>query len=164
MKNYNIKVTLKLYKENDEEKMSVNTTLLSEREQQICKKMSSQRTLEGKRTKALLALNDGDTQVIAAKKSGLTYGQVKYLLTVFRKKGMALFPAATIKNKEEVPAKKEKPKISKTGKKASKKSVKKKDKKKRVKKTKEKSKSEKAKSKASKKKKNKKTKKSKKKK
>jgi outer membrane biosynthesis protein TonB len=66
--------------------------LLKSRDKTICEKLSSQRTLEGKRAKALLALNDGDTQVIAANKSGLTYGQVKYLLSVFRKQGMSIFP------------------------------------------------------------------------
>jgi len=40
-------------------------------------------------------LNDGNTQVVAAKKSGLSYGQVKYLLTIFRKKRFSVFPEIT---------------------------------------------------------------------
>ena len=126
--------------------MNKNTSLLSQGEKLICESMSSQATLEGKRAKALLALHDGDSQVIAAKKSGLTYGQVKYLLTVFRKKGISLFPVAVTEKKETIPAKKEKSKKSKpkAKKKTSKKSDKKKDKK-----NKKKSKSKKDKSKVS---------------
>jgi len=126
-------------------------TLLSTKEHEVCRNLSSQRTLEGKRAKALLALNDGDTQVIAAKKSGLSYGQVKYLLTIFRKKGLALFPAISSEKKETSKVKKVKSKESKSKakKKDKKKTNKKKDKKKSIKKTKEKSKSKKDKSKKS---------------
>ncbi len=121
--------------------MSGNSSLLSVKEQDSCKNLSSQRTLEGKRAKALLALNDGDTQVIAAKKSGLSYGQVKYLLTVFRKRGLSLFPGTTVENKEPISMKKtkkkkeekEKKKKTKTKKEKRKKSEKKKSKKKKEK-------------------------------
>ena len=75
--------------------MAVNTPLLSTKEQAVCENLKSQSALEGKRARALLALNDGDTQVIAAKKSGLSYGQVKYLLTAFRKKGLSVFSGAS---------------------------------------------------------------------
>jgi len=131
--------------------MNKNTSLLSNNDKSVCEKISSQGTLEGKRAKALLALNDGDTQVIAAKKSGLSYGQVKYLLTVYRKKGISLFPVVTTEKKETIPVKKEKSKKSKSKakKKASKKSDKKKDKKKSEKKNKKKSKPKKDKSKVS---------------
>jgi len=131
--------------------MSEKKTLLSTKDHEVCTNLGSQRTLEGKRAKALLALNDGDTQVIAAKKSGLSYGQVKYLLTIFRKNGMSVFPEITMEKKEQATIKKEKVKKSKSKakKKDSKKSDKKKDKKKSVKKAKGKSKAKKEKSKGS---------------
>jgi len=126
--------------------MSEKKTLLSTKEFEICTNLNSQGTLEGKRAKALLALNDGDTQAMAAKKSGLSYGQVKYLLTVFRKKGLALFPAISFEKKETSKVKQVKSKKTKS---KTKKKDKKKSDKKKIKKTKEKSKSKKDKSKAS---------------
>ena len=136
--------------------MAGNTSLLSTKEHEICENMSSQRTLEGKRAKALLALYDGDIQVVAAKKSGLSYGQVKYLLTVFRKNGLTIFPETTITEKEPTIMKKAKSKKSKP---KNKKKEKTKEKKKNVKKAKEKIKSKKNKQKKSNKKKSKKSKK-----
>ena len=94
--------------------MAELTSLLSTKEQAVCKNLSSQRTLEGKRAKALLALSDGDTQAIAAKKSGLSYGQVKYLLTIFRKKGLSVFPEITEAEKKPKPVKKTKTQKSKS--------------------------------------------------
>jgi hypothetical protein len=129
--------------------MAGPTSLLSTKEQEICTTLSSQRTLQGKRAKALLALNDGDTQVIAAKKSGLSYGQVKYLLTIFRKKHMSVFPEKAKTGTESKPMKKTKAQKSKKTKKEKKKD-------KREKKNKVKSKSKKDKEKKSKKKKSKK--------
>ena len=128
--------------------MAELTSLLSTKEQAVCKNLSSQRTLEGKRAKALLALSDGNTQAIAAKKSGLSYGQVKYLLTIFRKKGLSVFPEITEAEKKPKPVKK-----TKTQKSKSKKPMKEKKKKSKGKKKKDKEKkSKKKKSKKSKKK------------
>ncbi len=128
--------------------MAELTSLLSTKEQAVCKNLSSQRTLEGKRAKALLAVSDGDTQAIAAKKSGLSYGQVKYLLTIFRKKGLSVFPEITKAEKKPKPVKK-----TKTQKSKSKKPMKEKKKKSKGKKKKDKEKkSKKKKSKKSKKK------------
>jgi hypothetical protein len=138
--------------------MSGNISLLSVKEQISCKNLSSQRTLEGKRAKALLALNDGDTQVGAAKKSGLSFGQVKYLLTAFRKNGLSIFPEAVITEKEQTIMKKVKAKTKgKNKEKGKKKKVNKSKKEKKEKKF--KAKSKKTKEKKSKKKKSKKSKK-----
>lgn len=145
--------------------MAEYSTLLSTKEQAVCKNLSTRRTLDGKRAKALLALNDGDAQTRAAKKSGLSYGQVKYLLTVFRKKRLSLFSEVTATTAKQQPienteVKGPKPKESKT---VAKKTGKKKDKKdrknKKDKKKKLKSKAKKQKEKKSKKKKSKKSKK-----
>ena len=118
--------------------MTVTKSLLSIKEQEFCNNLSSQRTLQGKRAKALLALNDGDTQVIAANKSGLTYGQVKYLLSVFRKQGMGIFPDRDFENdqkktEKDSPLKVKKSKL-KDKNKDNKKKQDKKDKKKKLKK------------------------------
>ena len=63
---------------------------------------------------ALLAVNEGSTQGVAAKKSGLKVGQVRYLMTLFKKDGMNLFPEnvlatekTTKPEKKKAPAKKE---------------------------------------------------------
>lgn len=109
--------------------MAGNTSLLSTQEQAVCKNLSSQRTLEGKRAKALLALNDEDTQVVAAKKSGLSYGQVKYLLTIFRKKGLSVFPERTEAEKGPKTMKKAKAKTKEKKKEKGKKKKEKKEKK-----------------------------------
>jgi len=116
--------------------MDGNTPLLSTKEQIVCENLKSQRALQGKRARALLALNDGDTQVVAAKKSGLSYGQVKYLLTVFRKKGLDIFPE--VKGTEVKSVKKPQQEKSKGTKKLKKKDKKKKDKKEKTKKDKKK--------------------------
>jgi hypothetical protein len=118
--------------------MAEYSTLLSTKEQTVCKNLSSQRTLDGKRAKALLAMNDGDVQTIAAKKSGLSYGQVKYLLTAFRKKRLSVFSEATATAAKSQPVEKSEVKKSKTKKskkvpKGSGKKKKKKEKKKKLK-------------------------------
>ena len=124
--------------------MEKNKSLLTNQEKTICEKLTSQRTLQGRRAKALLALNDGDTQVIAAKKSGLSYGQVKYLLKVFRKKRLSIFPKITeiekgSKTMKKAKSKKSKSKVTKKEKKKDKKkNVKSKSKKNKAKKSKKK--------------------------
>lgn len=134
--------------------MTTKTSLLSTKEQLICSKISTLKTMEGKRAKALICLNDGDTQTATAEKSGLSYGQVKYLLSVFRKKGLSIFPEMKVTEKKPKKQKVEKPEKTKPKKE---KKMKKKDKK--EKKKKQDKKSKKVKDKKSKKKKSKKTKK-----
>lgn len=83
-----------------------NNTLLKKSEQNRCEKVAASAAgLEGKRAAALLALNTGATQTAAAAKAGLTLGQVRYLLTIFRDKGMALFAATAGKPKPATKAK-----------------------------------------------------------
>ena len=113
--------------------MAGHTSLLSTKEQTFCENLSSQRTLQGKRAKALLALNDGDTQVISAKKSGLSYGQVKYLLSIFRKKGLSVFQEITETEKKPKPANKTKSQKSKSKKPKKEKKKPMKEKKKKIK-------------------------------
>ena len=64
---------------------------------QQCEKLAGNADLQGKRAKALLELNKGGSNGVAVEKSGLTAGQVTYLLGRFKKIGMALFDAKVVK-------------------------------------------------------------------
>jgi len=71
--------------------------LLSPLERNTCQKYcSADDEITKKRAKALIALDDGCTQAKAGELSGLTRGQVNYLVTLFRKKGMDLFGSDAI--------------------------------------------------------------------
>ena len=78
--------------------MVTNTTtnpLLDSASTQQCEQLAVKADIQGKRAKALLALNTGDSNQVAAEKSGLTVGQVSYMLNRFNKIGMQLFNATT---------------------------------------------------------------------
>lgn len=59
--------------------------------------------LVSQRAQALLILHEGQTQAIAAEQTGLTIGQVRYLMTLFRKSGIALFPEKVLVSLSNVP-------------------------------------------------------------
>ncbi|OEU74569.1 MAG: hypothetical protein BA874_06190 [Desulfuromonadales bacterium C00003068] len=66
--------------------------LLSKEQVRTCQDLSSQeKGIVSQRAVALLNLNGGSTQTKAATVSGLTLGQVRYLLYTFRRKGMMIF-------------------------------------------------------------------------
>jgi len=74
-------------------------SLLSQGEIEACQAVvSKQSGLNRQRAVALLALSSGMTQLKAAEASELTIGQVRYLLTVFRRKGIAIFPTTEDKS------------------------------------------------------------------
>jgi hypothetical protein len=50
--------------------------------------------IDGKRAAALLAIDDGESQVNAAEQTGLTKGQVQYILKKFRSQRLLAFPGA----------------------------------------------------------------------
>lgn len=54
-----------------------------------CKKLAASDKADKQRATALLAIHQGETQLEAAKISGLTIGQVKYIVTRFRRLRMA---------------------------------------------------------------------------
>lgn len=69
------------------------TQLLTAAEQDICQKIVAQDTdVAGQRAATLLAINEGVSQAEASERTGLTAGQIRYLLTSFRQKGLAIFP------------------------------------------------------------------------
>lgn len=49
-----------------------------------CKRLSESDDLNGQRAKALLAIHQGNTQAVAAAMSGLSLGQVRYIISRFR--------------------------------------------------------------------------------
>ena len=113
--------------------------LLTKKEIEICQKITNAADkLASKRARALLALNEGVTRAIAAEQSGLTLGQVRYLLTAFNEKHLAIFPEDTSKPthtiEKKIKASKDKKKTKKKDKKDKKKKKIKKDKKKKSKK------------------------------
>lgn len=66
--------------------------ILNKKEKEICQKVVDGReSVEKKRAVALLALNDGVTRTQASVISGLTIGQVNYLVNIFNKKRMDIF-------------------------------------------------------------------------
>jgi len=126
--------------------MSSNEKLLTVEERDVCQEIAaSGEGLAGQRAAALLAIDGGATRAQASKQTGLTVGQIGYLLRTFRQKHLAMFPdAEPEEDKGEKKAKKskkgkkakaekkpKKPKKSKKGEKAKKdKAAKKKSKKK----------------------------------
>lgn len=69
-------------------------SLLSPEDRVACQAIAAlQAGLARQRAAGLLALAEGTTQLKAAELSGLTIGQIRYLLAIFRRKGMAIFPA-----------------------------------------------------------------------
>ena len=70
--------------------------LLTAQEQAVCMQISKREAPHSQRALALLALNEGDTQGQAANKSGLSAGQVKYLVARFRNHGLEIFPDAIL--------------------------------------------------------------------
>ena len=67
--------------------------LITKKEQKICRQVAAQdKTLASQRAEALLAINEGASRAMASERSGLTPGQIQYLLRVFKNKRLAVFP------------------------------------------------------------------------
>jgi hypothetical protein len=116
--------------------VEINSMLLHKKEPKSCKKIVSlDEGYISLRAKALLLLNQGITQPQVAEQTGLTLGQIRYLLRTFKQKRLGMFPEeilAKIKKKEKEKDQKSKSKAKKKDKK--KKTVKKKKNKKKEKK------------------------------
>lgn len=129
--------------------------LLKPREVTVCKKLAASQLSDSQRATALLAIHEGQTQSMAAATSGLSLGQVKYIVTRFRKLGLKALAAVDEISTETVESTVEST-TDKTKKKSDKKDKKKSKKDKKDKKDKNKKKDKKAKGKNKKKAKNKK--------
>lgn len=70
--------------------------LLSSQEREAFKMIAIGNDLHGQRATALLAIDEGVTQVEAGLRAGLTVGQVKYWLGKFRQVRMNIFPGQVL--------------------------------------------------------------------
>ncbi len=62
-------------------------------ERAVCEKLADFKgELINKRAAILLLLDDGKTQSQACEESGMSLGQLRYALTLFRKEGISMFP------------------------------------------------------------------------
>ena len=66
--------------------------LLSSKERAILSQIATDEPPHSWRAQALLAIDEGATQVEAGRQAGLTKGQVRYWLDKFRKDGTSIFP------------------------------------------------------------------------
>ena len=98
--------------------------LFNPKERAVCERVAAGEAPWGQRAQALLALDEGATQVEAGDRAGLTLGQVRYWLDRFRQDGLSIFPEGEEAETTEIEAAE-----------AAKKSKKKKKKKRKAKKT-----------------------------
>ncbi len=114
--------------------MANSAKLLKPAEVRGCQKLAQSEHKDNQRAVALLAIHQGQTQARAAESSGLSLGQVKYIVTRFRKMGMKALtavresPANAVETAVESPQSKTKTKTKKNKDKADKKAKKDKDK------------------------------------
>lgn len=100
--------------------MSNSEKLLTAEERDACQKVAASGAgLASQRATALLAINQGATRAQAFEQTGLTSGQIGYLLRAFRQKRLALFPDAE-SDEAQQPAKTAEPEKDKGKKKAKK--------------------------------------------
>ena len=75
-----------------------STFKLTAKQREVCNQYAKKRTgLATKRAKALLAIDGGATRSEVSKKTGLSLPQIQYLLTRFKAKKLAIFPAPAAK-------------------------------------------------------------------
>lgn len=67
-------------------------SLLRPEERVALRQLGQQQDIDGQRAAALLAVDDGKTQAAAAEQSGLSKGQVQYILKKFRSERLLAFP------------------------------------------------------------------------
>lgn len=64
------------------------SSLLKPREVTACQKLAASDLPDSQRAAALLAIHQGATQAVAAQSAGLSIGQVKYIVSRYRRLGM----------------------------------------------------------------------------
>ncbi len=70
--------------------------LLTPQERVVCLQVATRDDLYGRRARALLALDEGATQVEAGKRAGMSDRRVRYWLAAFRQKRLDVFPARVL--------------------------------------------------------------------
>jgi hypothetical protein len=80
----------------------MNAKLLTPHDVTRCKQLSESDYSDAARAKALLAIHYGETQMAAALSSGLTLGQVRYILSRYRQLGATAlsFDSETLEQSE----------------------------------------------------------------
>ncbi len=90
-----------------------NTNILTPREVSICKAIADlDIKLLSLRAQALLLMNGGYTQADTASETGMSIGQVRYLMIIFNKKGISIFPKSlleAVKTEKKAPLAKPQP-------------------------------------------------------
>jgi len=76
--------------------------LLIPEERLVCEQIAAGKAPWSQRAQALLALDEGLSDEVAAENSGLRVTQVSYWINAFRKKRMDIFPENMLKNDEKV--------------------------------------------------------------
>ncbi len=72
----------------------IKVQLLTPKEKSVCQSIVSlKKGLASKRAAVLLAVDEGIIQPEAASKAGLTIGQLRYAMTLFKKNKLAMFSA-----------------------------------------------------------------------
>jgi hypothetical protein len=74
--------------------MADTERLLTAEERTVLEKLAQEPGIEGQRAAAILALDDGASQAEAAQQTGLTKGQVQYILRKLRSQRLLAFPGA----------------------------------------------------------------------
>jgi transposase-like protein len=74
--------------------MDNDGSLLRTEERIVLQQLARQSDIDGQRATALLALDQGKTQALAAEESGLTINQVRYFVKKFREERLLAFPDA----------------------------------------------------------------------
>lgn len=95
-----------------------NTNILTPKEVSICKTVADlDIKLLSLRAQALLFIHEGYTQADTAAETGLSIGQVRYLMIIFKKKGINIFPKSlldAVKTEKNAPAAKAAPPVEET--------------------------------------------------
>jgi transposase-like protein len=78
--------------ERESENRQAAGKLLNLEERAVCERVAAGEAPWSQRAQALLALDEGATQVGAGGRAGLTQGQVRYWLGRFRQDGLGIFP------------------------------------------------------------------------
>lgn len=80
--------------------MSGEQDLLSASERSVVRAIAEQDDLDGQRSRALLAIDDGASYSVAGEASGLTTGQVEYFVRKFRDQRLEAFSAGVLESME----------------------------------------------------------------
>ncbi len=92
-----------------------NSNILTSKEMSICKTIADlDIKLLSLRAQALLLIHSGYTQADTATETGMSIGQVRYLMIIFKKKGINIFPKSlldAVQTEKKTPVAKKQPTV-----------------------------------------------------